>query len=349
MVLNRMITRFLPLSSVLLVAIISVLLFAWAFSAPALAETPDMNLTVSSESEVLKDNTLVVKANSVSVPYSNREARAVAGSMAFSVSDPQGAVTYKKVSGNSAISIASNGKVKVAKKVPKGTYRIKVVVMSAGNEEYAPAEKTVMLTVGVTAPKTVFIGDSRTYFMHCDVYGERTEADVEKGVAVSTPGGKQVWVALGGAYYNGNPNGSKTGKGNGGFKATLIKYADKQITPGDNVVIAMGANDREANAAKYVNLIKKYRKTKANWKATTIVFTSVTPYGRSLGNLNRMARSFNSDIETRATAAGFTFIDVYAAMKNVRADVRYRNRDATHYLPKYSKRVYGLILKNLPI
>jgi len=333
---------------VLCAAILAMLLAVLAVPVPALAEEPETSLTISPEPDTKRDNPMTVKAVKVSVHYSDKKARSVAASFAFAVCDPRGTVTYRKLSGDDAIAVTSKGRIKVAKGLAKGAYRVRVAVSAAGDEEYAPATRRVTVTVKITAPKTVFIGDSRTYFMYCDVYGPKSEKAVEKGVSVLASSGKQVWVARGGAYYDGNPYGSKAGMGNGGFKATLIKRADQRIGPGDNIVIAMGANDRETNAARYVNLVKKYRKSRANWKATTIVFVSVTPYGRPLERYNDMALAFNSDIEARAKAAGFSYIDIYTPMKGIRKVSYYRNQDSTHYLPKYSKKVYNRIIKSLP-
>ena len=65
---------------------------------------------------------------------------------------PGGTVLYaEKVSGNKKITVNSlNGNITVAKKTKKGTYKIKVKIMSTGNAQYKASDwKTVTVTVKV--------------------------------------------------------------------------------------------------------------------------------------------------------------------------------------------------------
>lgn len=61
----------------------------------------------------------------------------------------KGKLTYKKLSGNKKITVASNGKVKVKKGLKKGTYKVKVSVTAAGNAQYFPITKKVTIKIKV--------------------------------------------------------------------------------------------------------------------------------------------------------------------------------------------------------
>ena len=336
----------------LLIAVLVMMPAIAAPSASAHAASTDRTLTVSeltTQASARKSNTLSVKGNKVSVAYSARKNRTVKASEAFAVSGAKGKVTFKKISGNAKIAVKSNGTISVAKGLAKGSYKIRVAVKAAGNAHYAATTKKVSLAICVTAPKTVFIGDSRTVDMFRDLYGNETEPNIEKGVLVSDAQGDELWVALGGAAYNNNAyTSSTTGKGNGSFAETLLPRASEKIVPGDNVVILMGANDYGKNAADYVSLVKQYRKKKANWKATTVFFASVTPYGYSYDERDDKALLFNYALEEEVDAAGYRYIDAYTHMESHRDASCFRNRDAVHYTPEYNKMVYRYLIANIP-
>lgn len=72
----------------------------------------------------------------------------------ITVKAAQGAVTYKITGGNKkskkALKISKNtGKITVKKKTKKGTYKVKVTVKAAGNENYNAGSKTVDVKVVV--------------------------------------------------------------------------------------------------------------------------------------------------------------------------------------------------------
>ena len=99
-------------------------------------------------------NPLTVKAKSPSVLYSKTSSKTIAASKAFSVSNAQGKVSYKKVSGNGKIAVASNGKITVKKGLKAGTYPVKVKVAAKGNSSYRSGSKTVTVKVKVVTPIT---------------------------------------------------------------------------------------------------------------------------------------------------------------------------------------------------
>ena len=73
----------------------------------------------------------------------------VAAKNAYTVSKSQGKVTYKKLSGNGNITVASNGNITVKKGLKKGIYAIKVRVTATGGAKYKSGYKDVTVYVKV--------------------------------------------------------------------------------------------------------------------------------------------------------------------------------------------------------
>ena len=73
----------------------------------------------------------------------------IAKSKAFKSSGNVGKVTYKKLSGNSKISVSSAGKVTVKKGLKKGKYKVKVEVTDGETDVYFGTPVTVTVTVKV--------------------------------------------------------------------------------------------------------------------------------------------------------------------------------------------------------
>lgn len=101
------------------------------------------------------NNTLVTKAKckKLSVKYKKlrKKARAIKASKAFKVTGAQGKVTYYKLSGNKKITVSKTGAIKIKKKgLKKGkTYKLKVMVLAAGNAYYNPDSATVTVKIKV--------------------------------------------------------------------------------------------------------------------------------------------------------------------------------------------------------
>lgn len=93
----------------------------------------------------VKGKTLTVKAKAKKTKKKKTYKRA----KAISVKKAKGSVTYKKVKGNKKITVASNGKVTVKKGLKRGTYKVKVSVTAAGNNQYFPLTKKVTFKVRV--------------------------------------------------------------------------------------------------------------------------------------------------------------------------------------------------------
>ena len=105
--------------------------------------------------EILRaGNTLSVKPKTAKVKFKKvrkkNQTLSVFKVLSFK-SGGQGAKTYKKLSGNKKILInKTTGKVTVKKKLKKGTYKVKIKVMAAGNENYdASTWKTVTFRIRV--------------------------------------------------------------------------------------------------------------------------------------------------------------------------------------------------------
>ena len=95
-----------------------------------------------------KPSSLTVKAVNKTVKRKTVKKKKVTVS-ALSVSKATGKVTYKKVSGSKKLNVTSSGKITVAKKTKKGTYKISVKVSDAGSSNIAGTSKTVTLKVRV--------------------------------------------------------------------------------------------------------------------------------------------------------------------------------------------------------
>lgn len=98
-----------------------------------------------------KANTITVKAKNPTIKYSKvkTKAQSIPAKNAFTVSKPQGKVTYKRVSGNAKITINKAGTVVVKKGLKKGSYKIKVKITASGTDAYKPITKTVILTIKI--------------------------------------------------------------------------------------------------------------------------------------------------------------------------------------------------------
>ena len=65
----------------------------------------------------------------------------------FSVKGAKGKITYKKLKGSNKILVAKNGNITIREGTKKGTYKIKVTVIAAGNSEYRQEKKTITVRI----------------------------------------------------------------------------------------------------------------------------------------------------------------------------------------------------------
>ena len=78
----------------------------------------------------------------------------IAADKAMTVSGAQGAVSYKLDGVSNAkfkkyFKVAKSGKITVKKKLKKGTYKLKITVTAAGNDNYLSGSKTVTVKIKV--------------------------------------------------------------------------------------------------------------------------------------------------------------------------------------------------------
>lgn len=94
-------------------------------------------------------NTLKASSKKASVKYNKKKNKTIKRTSVIKITDAgQGAITYKKVSGNSKITInANSGNITVKKKLKKKTYTIKVKVIAAGDETTARLEKILTIKI----------------------------------------------------------------------------------------------------------------------------------------------------------------------------------------------------------
>lgn len=102
-----------------------------------------------------KENTLSAKGKKVTVKFAKlkEKTQTIQAGKAFTVKNAQGKVSYKVATydkkAKKKITVSSSGKVTVKKGLKKGSYKIKVNVNAAGNEEYKAVTKTITLTIKV--------------------------------------------------------------------------------------------------------------------------------------------------------------------------------------------------------
>ena len=58
-------------------------------------------------------------------------------------------MSFEKITGNKKITVASNGKFTLKKGLKKGTYKVKVRVVAAGNENYRSGSDIVVVKIAV--------------------------------------------------------------------------------------------------------------------------------------------------------------------------------------------------------
>ena len=119
-------------------------------STPTLGASQASTGTQGSAPVVKKANTVKVTVKTPSVKAKNKK-QTISASKIFKVSKAQGKVSYKKLSGSKNLTISKTGKITVKKGTKVGTYKIKVAITAAGNENYKA--KTVNKTVKVKVKK----------------------------------------------------------------------------------------------------------------------------------------------------------------------------------------------------
>jgi len=93
--------------------------------------------------------TVTVKSPTVKYSKLKKKNQTIKKANAFTIKNAKGTVTFKKVSGNSKITISKTGKITLKKGLKKKTYRLKVKVTAAGNKTYKKKSKTVTVKIKV--------------------------------------------------------------------------------------------------------------------------------------------------------------------------------------------------------
>lgn len=194
------------------------------------------------------DNTMKVSAiaqkNIPAATYGKNST--IAAKKAISVKDARGAVTYKKVSGNAKITVASNGKITVKKGLKVGTYKVKIAVTAAGNASFKKATKNVTVALSVKKANTMKVSVATKSVKLADVKSKAkavapitvknakgtkafevtkwTTAKAKKYIKVNAKSGK-VTVAKGTPKGTYKFNVKITAKGNKTFKELSVTKA----------------------------------------------------------------------------------------------------------------------------
>ena len=124
------------------------------YSVTAVVQTIAGNVLNGETPVIVKmDNPMTVSGKIVEVAAATLKQDAVSleVSEVLDIENAHGEVTYKKSSGNKKITVdQTTGGVNIKKGLKKGTYKVKVKVKAAGNDEYNAATKTVTFKIKVT-------------------------------------------------------------------------------------------------------------------------------------------------------------------------------------------------------
>lgn len=104
-----------------------------------------------------KANTLRAAGKTVEISKESLDGANVIikNAQAMTITNPQGAVSYRKVSGNGAIAVnGATGDITVGKGLAEGTYAVQVSVSAAGNSKYESNTVVTTVTVVVKAAET---------------------------------------------------------------------------------------------------------------------------------------------------------------------------------------------------
>ena len=95
--------------------------------------------------------TAKAKKKTTKIKYSKlkKKSQKITKAKAFTVKNAKGTVSFKKVKGNSKITVSKTGKITVKKGLKRKTYTITVKVTDSGNDLYKPVTKTVKLKIKV--------------------------------------------------------------------------------------------------------------------------------------------------------------------------------------------------------
>ena len=114
----------------------------------------EKNPVLVSGPDYLIENPMTVTGKTAKVKYRKvrKKTRTVSASKLYSFKQRgQGGLIFSKISGNKKISVnRTTGKVTVKKKIKKGTYKVKVRIIAAGNDKYRASDaKTVTIKIKV--------------------------------------------------------------------------------------------------------------------------------------------------------------------------------------------------------
>ena len=112
-------------------------------------DKPTQNKTPTQTAKKAQSMTVKAKSPSLKTSKLAKKKQTVKKAKAFTIKNAQGTVTFKKVGGSKNLTISNTGNITVKKGTKKGTYKIKVEVTAAGNDQYEAGTKTVTVKVKV--------------------------------------------------------------------------------------------------------------------------------------------------------------------------------------------------------
>ncbi len=112
------------------------------------AGTKSVTFSINKASQPMK----VSAKKTAKIKYSTlkKKAQTLKASKVMKITNYKGTLTYKKTKGNKKITVnQKTGKIKIAKKLKKGTYSVKIKVTASGNSNYKKGSKNVTVNIKV--------------------------------------------------------------------------------------------------------------------------------------------------------------------------------------------------------
>lgn len=156
---------------------------AWAGN---ITDTNESQDTPTTTTKAQNPMTVKAKSSKIAVRYAlvKKSNQTIKKAKAFAISDAKGKVTFKKKSGSSKITVASNGNITVKKGLKAGTYKVKVQVKASGNANYKPKTTSVLLKIwlrGDIKGNISYTTGEKIYHLPGDKYYKDTIIDESEG------------------------------------------------------------------------------------------------------------------------------------------------------------------------
>lgn len=185
-------------------------------------------------------------------------------------------------------------------------------------------ESNSSLGPGTSGNRKFFIGDSRTVQMYINLFGDWTDATVNRLAAGTTDSNNDVWSCKG-------------AMGLDWMKSTGVPNIESSIASDNRIIILMGVNDL-SNVDSYITYINSKA---AEWKSkgAKTYFVSVTQ--ASKGSLSTSIPTFNDKMKS-SLSSDVTYLDAYGYLSSA----GWHSDDGLHYDKATYEKIYNYVNSN---